>query len=392
MIVHVQYVIELCHKMKDDYLVSTFDMNEFQFEIKEDLFGLGYKRLDVANLFGQNSSAAASSLEKESLAASLLFPMVSNQNKSSKKAIKGHAFGVGDFEDDDDVDIYRQDAMESYDFELGGKMQVDARKALNKTYGFGAFENDVVILKLFSKSKRREEPAKYFAPPQVPPKFNLMHRLPDATTSAEEETPVLADNGRDSMSTYLKSISQRAEILGETGIKPESVFDLLNRESRELLKKQQELKQQMTKPAVEATVKERKDMRYQSFVSFVKKNFSDPYSFVDAKELTEWEKDREKDEFQSRYKTQMKIIEETVINKGNLRFTSTATLNEQNQEVERTIARDEKKMVVEQEEILSEMQQAAKDKKYGKLTRVEYEWRPNPVLCKRFNVPNPYPE
>ena len=28
-------------------------------------------------------------------------------------------------------------------------------------------------------------------------------------------------------------------------------------------------------------------------------------------------------------------------------------------------------------------------KKYGKETRVEYEWRPHPTVCKRFNVPNP---
>jgi hypothetical protein len=68
-------------------LVSTFDVNEFQFEIKEDLFGLGYKRLDVGGMFGKSSS---SNFESESPAASLLFPMVSDRAKTSnKKAIKG---------------------------------------------------------------------------------------------------------------------------------------------------------------------------------------------------------------------------------------------------------------------------------------------------------------
>ena len=71
--------------MDDEYLVGTFDINEFQFEIKEDLFGLGYKRLDVGNLFIHN----AGNQVEESPAASLLFPMMKNQAKVNKKAISG---------------------------------------------------------------------------------------------------------------------------------------------------------------------------------------------------------------------------------------------------------------------------------------------------------------
>ena len=29
---------------------------------------------------------------------------------------------------------------------------------------------------------------------------------------------------------------------------------------------------------------------------------------------------------------------------------------------------------------------------FGKLTRERYEWHPDRVLCKRFNIANPYPE
>lgn len=28
---------------------------------------------------------------------------------------------------------------------------------------------------------------------------------------------------------------------------------------------------------------------------------------------------------------------------------------------------------------------------FGKLTREEFEWHPDNLLCRRFNVPNPYP-
>lgn len=31
-------------------------------------------------------------------------------------------------------------------------------------------------------------------------------------------------------------------------------------------------------------------------------------------------------------------------------------------------------------------------KNFGALTRKKYEWHPVKELCKRFNVPNPYPE
>ena len=40
---------------------------------------------------------------------------------------------------------------------------------------------------------------------------------------------------------------------------------------------------------------------------------------------------------------------------------------------------------------MSEQTKAAKMKMFGKLTRDTFEWHPNNVLCKRFNIPNPYP-
>ena len=39
----------------------------------------------------------------------------------------------------------------------------------------------------------------------------------------------------------------------------------------------------------------------------------------------------------------------------------------------------------------SEQVQAASMKMFGKLTRDNFEWHPENTLCKRFNIPNPYP-
>lgn len=39
----------------------------------------------------------------------------------------------------------------------------------------------------------------------------------------------------------------------------------------------------------------------------------------------------------------------------------------------------------------SDQVKAAEMKMFGKLTREEFEWHPDKLLCRRFNVPNPYP-
>lgn len=35
---------------------------------------------------------------------------------------------------------------------------------------------------------------------------------------------------------------------------------------------------------------------------------------------------------------------------------------------------------------------AARMKMYGQMTQTTQEWHPDRLLCRRFNVPNPYPE
>ena len=119
--------------------------------------------------------------------------------------------------------------------------------------------------------------------------------------------------------------------------------------------------------------------------------FLDPYSFLDTKDLTEWEKEKEKEEFYKMYEQSKKI--EEIKKQSTSKFVSVSVLNEQNQEQEVDKSKLEEKAKTEVvEEELTDIERAARQKNYGKLTRVEYEWRPHPVVCKRFNVPNPYPE
>lgn len=41
---------------------------------------------------------------------------------------------------------------------------------------------------------------------------------------------------------------------------------------------------------------------------------------------------------------------------------------------------------------VGDKQSAVKMKMFGKLTRDTFEWHPDKLLCRRFNVPDPYPE
>lgn len=40
---------------------------------------------------------------------------------------------------------------------------------------------------------------------------------------------------------------------------------------------------------------------------------------------------------------------------------------------------------------MNDKEAAVKMKMFGKLTRDTIEWHPDKLLCKRFNVPDPYP-
>ncbi len=64
-------------------MVSLYDVNEFRFEIKEDAFGLGYKRLDVNQIFSGSNKLGAIPADANASVADMLFPGLGT--KSSKK-------------------------------------------------------------------------------------------------------------------------------------------------------------------------------------------------------------------------------------------------------------------------------------------------------------------
>ena len=94
--------------------------------------------------------------------------------------------------------------------------------------------------------------------------------------------------------------------------------------------------------------------------------------------LTEWEREREKEEF-ARSAALYRPLNSTMA----ARFTSAKQPDDHRIVYEEVPAQESSDS--------SDQTQAASLKMFGKLTRDSFEWHPENTLCKRFNIPNPYP-
>nr|KAG5708980.1 hypothetical protein BaRGS_004619 [Batillaria attramentaria] len=92
--------------------------------------------------------------------------------------------------------------------------------------------------------------------------------------------------------------------------------------------------------------------------------------------MTEWERQREREEFAKAAK-----LYRPLSNMMASRFTRGAFIDDS----------DQTAAAREVEAAKSDQAKAAEMKMYGRLTHEEFEWHPHNLLCKRFNVPNPYP-
>lgn len=112
----------------DDDQELVFDDDEFNYifeNMKINRFGLSYVGLEKGNFFTTVGAEAPSIQNNFSILPT--FTMV-DQNKK-KFSIKGQAFGVGAFEEDDD-DIYGRDDMSKYDFRLENQTESSTSKKL----------------------------------------------------------------------------------------------------------------------------------------------------------------------------------------------------------------------------------------------------------------------
>uniref|UniRef100_H2MWV6 G patch domain containing 1 n=1 Tax=Oryzias latipes TaxID=8090 RepID=H2MWV6_ORYLA len=410
------------------------DVTPMDFTPKSGLQGLGYRGLDPG--LALQGSGAAQHIELFDPQGGRLFG--DSQRGSRRRGVAGQAFGVGALEDDDE-DIYHRDSMSRYDTVLGGEEPGDG------LYGWTAPQQysdkkdrsrDASylgkILEGFTLAQNPLEEKQVFPPPTLPRGYRPVHHFRPKVDVLRLSgvSPALAEALKTSKGHMVKEepqqggrhqlvSGQRGALLGEDTLQgPRSVMDLLKPEDKERLLRLRSSTQPASSPApptqtppttspvpsaltplwTPSSVQQEaqaawrgtqpssqtfrpfdknpsKQARYDLYLSRLRQGDRDAVEQSLDPCMTEWERSRERDEF-----VRASILYRPASTSLSSRFT-----RGKNQEDEDTVevARD-------QEGDVDDKQAAVKMKMFGKMTRETFEWHPDKLLCKRFNVPDPY--
>ncbi|NXY91246.1 GPTC1 protein, partial [Alcedo cyanopectus] len=399
---------------------------------KENVHGLGYKGLDPSQaFFGASGRECMNVLMGGSEDTSNLIGDL-RHSKGRKLGITGQAFGVGALEEEDD-DIYATETLSKYDTVLKDEEPGDG------LYGWTApkqykskkrSEKEVKyigkILDGFSLASKSSTPSKIYPPPDLPRNYRPVHYFRPVVGAENENCPlqrVLEEStGRlqspqSQEGRHALDASQRRERLGETCLKgpATSVMEYLSEKDRERLKEVKQASEQQMKtkmlpqqsqnsrfqpaPPDDASHKwqmllgeqlanagssdfkpfaknPEKQKRYENFVKSLKQGEKDALQHCLDPSMTEWERGREQEEF----------FRAAVFYKS-----SSSTLSSRFTRAKYEDDVDKVEVPRDQENDIDDKETAVKMKMFGKLTRDTFEWHPEKLLCKRFNVPDPYP-
>ncbi|XP_041805894.1 G patch domain-containing protein 1 isoform X2 [Chelmon rostratus] len=415
------------------------DVTPVDFNPKVGVQGLGYRGLDPGlALLGRGAPEHIDLFDPRSETRSRLFG--DTRGGSRRGGVAGQAFGIGALEDDDDEEVYHRDSMSRYDTVLGGEEPGDG------LYGWTAprqytqrrdKSKDVSylgkILEGFTLAQKPAEEKTIFPPPSLPSDYRPLHRFrPSVDVSRlSGVSPALAEALRASRGHMVKEepqqggrhqldSCQRRTLLGEDALSgPSSVMELLRPEDRQRLLN---LRNSSVVPAAKSTTPDSHDAsrstgssaaggaassglqqealavwrgvqtstqtfrpfennpskqaRYELYLSRLKQGDKDALEQSLDPGATEWERSREREEF-----VRASILYRPSSSSLSSRFTR-AKHQEDDDSVE--VSRD-------QEGDVDDKQAAVNMKMFGKLTRETFEWHPDKLLCKRFNIPDPYP-
>ncbi|KAF6203253.1 hypothetical protein GE061_003671 [Apolygus lucorum] len=347
-----------------DTLFAPDDVEVTFSKPKTDVFGMGYSGLD------RNSVLSA----KQSDPAKAVPDTFRLMDKNKKLAIRGQAFGVGAFEEED-ADIYARDDMSQYDFALETPASLrekrkQERAAKEKLLAITGGED---VIEGFEAAKKPASQKKYFPPPTLPPGYQPIHKArksrfgPERTNIAEVKGPKQALDAED-----------RSVILGEkvsTRKHPENTTDENKTEELSIpeLPPVGPVDDQDFKPFVADPSKQ---ARYEKYLQLVKIGAKDAFSSLQPKNMSEWEKERERTEFEQAAKLYRPLS-------GMMadRF-ARAELPDESLDPLAPVAKMS-------HGVSADMAAAAASKMFGKLTRIVEDWAPVSLVCKRMNIAEP---
>ncbi|KAM7357647.1 G patch domain-containing protein 1 homolog [Cochliomyia hominivorax] len=369
---------------------------------KQDKYGIGYEPLSRKSVLGGSSF---SSKPKEHFN---LFPALEAVGKNNQKiSFTGQAFGVGALEEDDDEDVYALDDMTRYDFSLEDKKKKKMQKKSNdlEDLVFGEFVLDrnppkPVIYKVeipfgwhprnWNEKRSRFEPLD----PRKQKQIEKIFKTSSSTTSEDQQL----------------TRAKRAELLDEELQKPaapsapqpsnekdkpreikQKTVDELQQEYKERKEKTRSLiekitaksssftkgglinidgeEKSLTEEEISSTFKpfaadERKQKRYELFLAKEFKNEQEIEDFlkeIQPVELSLWDRQMELKEFQQAkklYRPLKGIMSDRFITESEIKAVESETKMVEN-----------KQIVVERSKQL---------------------WKPHSLLCKRYNIAEPF--
>ncbi|PRD36757.1 UNVERIFIED_CONTAM: G patch domain-containing protein 1 [Trichonephila clavipes] len=282
--------------------------------------------------------------------------------------IESEAFGVGAFEDDDE-DIYSKDDMSQYDFsDLDPKGSSQTSKETKNRQHHGSSNS---ILDGFCLASNPASVKKYYPPPELPPHYKPLQ---------SSKTRVITNSEPQFKSRHSMSAGDRSTLLGEQKFQslPSAVVSNTAEKKTSVVKPLDENLHKNSPSSKHSFCPfpgdEVKQKRYEEYLKL--KDLGDTEQLVQPSSMTEWEKQQELEEFARAafiYKPLSAVL--------NAKFESRSHLDIEH-EVMDALAKARKENVKKVEE---------KRKLVGLHNRKSFEWHPASLLCKRFNVPNPYP-
>lgn len=351
---------------KDEYKNITFAPDDYEPYIvkpKDNYFGIGYSGLDRKSVLSNRID--------------LFGPSLVVQDKKKKLSVRGQAFGVGALEEEDE-DIYAKEDMSQYDFAL------ECNSTLTERQREGQRKTHLAIAQASSKSGSLEGfvqasvaiiRKKFFPPPQLPPSFNPQHKI---RKSREDEFIGITYQKKKGLYAYNLTANERAVIVNDVPVQNRETMEMENTSQiKNMSNTEGESVIERTpcgtfKPFVADPDKQE---RYEKYLSLKKLGQIEKLKTLQPLNMTEWECEREKTEFE-----QASRLFKPLSMEFSDRFVSASQPDD---------ATNPLVAVQRTTDAKSEMVNAAKMKMFGSLTREVLDWTPHSVVYKRFNIAEP---
>uniref|UniRef100_T1ISB5 G-patch domain-containing protein n=1 Tax=Strigamia maritima TaxID=126957 RepID=T1ISB5_STRMM len=371
----------------ENFTFAPKDVEIVQYVPKENLQGLGYLGLDKRPVLASNFSLLANSS--------------STPATKRQVGIRGQAFGVGAFEKDDD-DIYLIEDMSNYNFEETPALKELTKKKIMVIAKI--LKHVTKILEGFQLATKQPPTKKHFPLPNLPANFKPFHQIKNVAS-------VEAKNGSDNrnISSTDRSLLLAEEIPGGSVfnfIAPhdrarlDSIRELIQKESK--VKKADSSENLITEEVLLkiTSVKKEPEVIPEPAPQPIQAGEFKPFATDGDKQkryerylasgstdtnkkllkLTEWEKVRENEEFQKASQLYRPLAAGIAS-----RFVSANSL-----ELDDEAPKPLPPVILDANK--TDLVKAVEMKMFGRLTREKVAWYPDKLLCRRFNVPNPYPD